>query len=173
MKFVLARRLGSGGDRDRPRLGRAGHEIVVLSRGSIAAGCARALAWDGRTLGPSAEELDDAAGVINVAGRSVNCRYTREPPLDHGLAVDSTRVIGEAIARAALPPRVWLQSSTATIYAHRLDAAHDEQTGILGGDEPGALDTWRFSIDVPRWERALDEAQTPQTCKIAMRSRWS
>jgi uncharacterized protein (TIGR01777 family) len=85
--------------------------------------------------------------------------------------VDSTRVIGEAIAAAARPPRVWLQSSTATIYAHRLDAPNDERSGIIGGGEPGAPDTWNFSIDVARaWERTLAEAVTPGTRKVAMRS---
>jgi NAD dependent epimerase/dehydratase family enzyme len=80
-------------------------------------------------------------------------------------------VIGAAIAACAKPPRVWLQASTATIYAHRLDAPNDERTGILGGGEPGAPDTWRFSIDVARaWERTLDEARTPHTRKVAMRS---
>ncbi len=80
-------------------------------------------------------------------------------------------VIGEAIARATRPQKVWLQASTATIYAHRLDAPNDELTGILGGDEPGAPETWRFSIGIPTaWEAALDAAVTPHTRKVAMRS---
>jgi len=128
--------------------------------------------WDARTLGPWADEIDGADVVINLAGRSVNCRYTpanRRSIMDS--RVDSTRVIGEAIANAARPPRVWLQSSTATIYAHRFDAPNDERSGILGGQEPGAPDTWRFSIDVARaWERSPDESQTPSTRKVAMRS---
>ncbi len=69
------------------------------------------------------------------------------------------------------PPRVWLQASTATIYAHRFDAANDDETGILGGDEPGVPDTWRFSIDVAKsWEKAANEAVTPHTRKVLMRS---
>ena len=68
--------------------------------------------------------------------------------------VDSTRAVGLAIARAARPPRVWLQMSTATIYAHRFDAPNDEATGIIGGDEPDAPAHWRFSIDIAKaWER--------------------
>jgi NAD dependent epimerase/dehydratase family enzyme len=66
---------------------------------------------------------------------------------------------------------VWLQASTATIYAHRYDAANDERTGIIGGDEPGVPDTWRFSIDVARaWEDEFDEAAVPTTRKVALRS---
>jgi uncharacterized protein (TIGR01777 family) len=61
--------------------------------------------------------------------------------------------------------------STATIYAHRFDAPNDEFTGILGGDEPHVPETWRFSIEVAKqWEQAVDEASTPETRKIKMRS---
>ena len=123
-----------------------GHDVVVLSRsGDAPAGPASAVAWGGRTLGPWAEEIDGADVVINLAGRSVNCRYT--PANRRAIAdsrVDSTRVAGEAIAQAARPPSVWLQSSTATIYAHRFDAPNDERSGILGGDEARAPDAWRF-----------------------------
>jgi hypothetical protein len=130
------------------------------------------MSWDGETPGGWAAEVDGADVVINLAGRSVNCRYTKaNRELILTSRVNSTRVIGEVIARAAHPPRVWLQASTATIYAHRYDAPNDEFTGILGGAEPNAPDTWRFSIDVAAaWERALNEAVTPQTRKVLMRS---
>jgi uncharacterized protein (TIGR01777 family) len=83
----------------------------------------------------------------------------------------STRVLSDAVARAARPPRVWLQSSTATIYAHRYDAANDEATGVLGGTEPDVPETWNFSIDVAtKWEREFDRASTSGTRKVAMRS---
>jgi uncharacterized protein (TIGR01777 family) len=85
--------------------------------------------------------------------------------------VDSTRALGEAIASPKHPPRIWLQMSTATIYAHRYDAPNDESTGIIGGTEPDAPPAWRFSIDVARaWERAVDEADTPRTRKVKLRS---
>jgi uncharacterized protein (TIGR01777 family) len=107
-----------------------------------------------------------------MAGRSVDCRYS---PANRRAIVqsrtNSTRVVGEAIARAKRPPALWLQSSTATIYAHRYDAPNDEFTGILGGNEPGVPETWRFSIDVAtQWERAMDAAPTPHTRKVKLRS---
>jgi uncharacterized protein (TIGR01777 family) len=148
-----------------------GHEVVVLSRkpGNTPW---RMTAWDARTLGPWTEELEGAGAVINLAGRSVNCRYhaaNRRAILDSRL--ESTRAVGQATARARRPPPVWLQASTATIYAHRLDAPNDEATGILGGQERDAPDTWRFSIEVATaWERAVDEAATPHTRKVTMRS---
>jgi uncharacterized protein (TIGR01777 family) len=149
-----------------------GDDVVVLSRGGPGDGNARVVAWDARTVGPWAAEIDGADVVVNLAGRSVNCRYTRAN-MDAMMRsrVESTRAVGGAIAGAARPPRVWLQMSTATIYAHRFDAANDEATGQIGGAEPGAPGYWKFSIDIAQaWERALDEAPTPSTRKVALRA---
>ena len=148
-----------------------GHDVVVLSR-TAAEKPWRTVGWDGKTLGAWASEIDGADAVINLAGRSVNCRYTpanRKAILDS--RVDSTRVVGKAIGQAKRPPPVWLQAGTATIYAHRFDAGNDETTGIIGGNEPTVPDTWRFSISVAKaWEDALNAAQTPGTRKVILRS---
>ena len=157
---LLARALASRGD-----------DVVVVSREPRSAPW-RVAQWDGRTVGEWADELDGADVVINLAGRSVNCRYTpahRAEIMDS--RVESTRAVGTAIANSRTPPRVWLQASTATIYAHRYDAPNDEASGVIGGSEPNVPDTWRFSIDVARaWEAALDEANVPGTRKVALRS---
>jgi uncharacterized protein (TIGR01777 family) len=149
----------------------AGHEVVILSRGAAVRPW-RTAAWDGVTLGDWQRDIDGADVVINLAGRSVNCRYNpknREDILHSRLA--STRVVGEAIARSVRPPRVWLQASTATIYAHSLHSANDEHTGVIGGDELDAPDTWRFSTDVAlAWEREFDRSVTPNTRKVTLRS---
>jgi len=148
-----------------------GHDVVVLSRQRQVRPW-RVVEWDGRTPGNWRQEIDGCDVVINLTGRSVNCRYNaanRAEILES--RVLSTRLIGQSIASAARKPRVWLQASTATIYSHRYDATNDEQSGILGGDEPGAPDTWRFSIDVARaWESAFEEAATDGTRKVALRS---
>jgi uncharacterized protein len=150
---------------------RAGHDVTVLSRRPEARPW-RVLPWDGTTLGDWTTTIDGCDVVINLAGRSVNCRYTdlhRREILES--RVQSTRAVGQAIAAAARPPRVWLQASTATIYAHRYEAPNDERTGLIGGTEPGAPATWRFSVDVARaWEDALAAAATPDTRKVALRS---
>ncbi|MFO0967001.1 MAG: TIGR01777 family oxidoreductase [Gemmataceae bacterium] len=150
---------------------RPDHEVIVLSRHSTPAPW-RVAPWDGATLGPWVDVFEDADVVINLAGRSVNCRYNaanRAAIKDS--RVSATRAVGAAIARVDHPPRVWLQASTATIYAHRYDAPNHEQTGLLGGTEGNVPDTWRFSIDVARsWEEACLEAATPRTRKILLRS---
>ncbi|MGI9069704.1 MAG: NAD-dependent epimerase/dehydratase family protein, partial [Pyrinomonadaceae bacterium] len=149
-----------------------GDEVVVLSRTESDAFPWRVVKWDGATLDDWASEIEGADTVINLAGQSVNCRYTKE---NRRIIIDSrvksTRVVGQAIAQANNAPRVWLQASTATLYAHRYDAPNDEATGIIGGSEPNAPDTWRFSIDVvKKWERELNAAATPNTRKVLMRS---
>lgn len=147
------------------------HDVVVLSRNPQAAPW-RMVEWNGRTVGAWAEELDGAHAVINLAGRSVDCRYDakhREEIIRS--RVDSTRAIGDAIAQCDVPPRVWLQMSTATIYAHRFDAPNDEKSGILGGSEPNAPPEWRFSIEVAKaWERVFDDARAPRTRKVKLRT---
>jgi uncharacterized protein (TIGR01777 family) len=148
-----------------------GHDVVVLSRHPQTSQW-RTVAWDGATLGPWVREVDGSDVVINLTGRSVNCRYTpnhRQEILDS--RVKSTSAIGDAIAQARRPPQAWLQASTATIYAHRYDAPNDEATGLIGGHEPSAPSAWNFSIDVAQaWERALEQAVTPKTRKVALRS---
>lgn len=148
-----------------------GHEVTVLSRRPENA-LWPVVPWDARTLGDWAGVFEGADVVINLAGRSVNCRYTVENrKAIRESRVASTRVVGEAITQTKHPPRAWLQASTATIYAHRYDADNDETDGILGGLEPDVPDTWRFSVDVARaWEHALDEAATPHTRKVKLRS---
>ena len=148
-----------------------GHDVCVLSRTPGHAPW-QTIEWNGEMLGDWTSAIDGADVVINLAGRSVNCRYT--PANRHEIMrsrVNSTRAIGAAIAGAWHPPRVWLQASTATIYAHRFDAANDEATGIIGGAEIDAPDTWCFSIDVARaWENVAMEIPTPRTRLVLMRS---
>src|SRR5262245_23807617 len=171
MKIVIPGGTGQVGTLLARAFAADGQQVVVLSRRPGAAPW-RVIPWDAETLGDWAAEVDGADVVINLAGRSVNCRYTAaNRTAIRESRVKSTRAVGLAIARAIAPPRVWLQASTATIYAHRYDAPNDEATGILGGAEPDVPDTWRFSIDVATaWEQAAEEAIVPRTRKVLLRS---
>jgi uncharacterized protein (TIGR01777 family) len=169
MKVVLPGGTGQVGAILNRALTAAGHEVVVLTREP---GREREVRWDGRTLGAWAEEIDGSDVVVNLAGRSVSCRYTPanlRAMMDS--RVDSARVVGEAIAGAARPPRVWLQMSTATVYAHRFDAANDEATGVIGGAETGVAGYWGYSVEIAKnWEEAQEQAKTPHTRKVALRA---
>ncbi|HMP83153.1 MAG TPA: TIGR01777 family oxidoreductase [Verrucomicrobiota bacterium] len=146
-----------------------GREVVVLTRNpKPASNGVREVQWDGETLGDWAHELEGATALINLAGVSVNCRYhERNRRLILDSRINSTRVLGEAIACCKNPPPVWLNSSTATIYKHNFGPAWDE-SGEIGGT-PQAKD--EFSVEVAEaWERAFNEANTPRTRKAALRS---
>src|ERR1043165_3091848 len=171
MKIVIPGGSGKVGTLLARALHAQGHSVVVLSRNPSTAPW-RIIKWDGLSLGQWTEEFEGADAIINLAGQSVNCRYTPENrKLITDSRVKSTKLVGQAIMQAWTPPRVWLQASTATIYAHRYDAANDEETGVIGGAETNAPDAWRFSIDVATaWERALRESPTPNTRQVAMRT---
>ncbi len=149
-------------------------EVVVLGRGQLpkAIDGVRFVPWDGRTPGRWCDELSACDLLINLCGRSVDCRYhdaNRKAIIDS--RVDSTRAIMRAIADSSYPPSLLLQASTATIYSHRFDDANDDVTGIIGGREPNVPDTWRFSIDVATaWESAATEIALPKTRRVLMRS---
>jgi uncharacterized protein (TIGR01777 family) len=158
------------------RFSTLGHVVTTLSRAKgAAANSAKAwatLAWDGRNIGDWVDALEQSDVVINLSGRSVDCRYNgkNRREIMHS-RVQSTALLGQAIQSLHCPPRVWLNASTATIYRHSYDRAMDEATGELGGSEPDAPESWRFSIDVAKqWEEAFFAAQTRGTRKIAMRS---
>lgn len=165
MKIVIPGGTGQIGGVLRRALTKAGHEVVIVSRSS-------GVRWDGRSLGEWAREVDGADVVVNLAGRSVSCRYTKENLAEMMRSrVESARVVGEAISKAEKPPKVWLQMSTATIYSHRFDAPNDEASGIIGGHEPDAPGYWAYSIDIAKnWEAELDRADTPHTRKVALRA---
>jgi uncharacterized protein (TIGR01777 family) len=173
MKVVLAGGSGQVGNILAAHFANKAHEVVNFSRNStLQQKNVRTVAWDAKTLGDWTTDLEGADILINLAGRNVNCRYNlanRRLIMDS--RVESTRVLAQAIAQTKRPPRLWLQSSTATIYSHRYDAPNDELTGIVGGSEPNAPDTWKFSIEVAdAWEREFDARDLPQTRKVKLRT---
>lgn len=171
MKIILPGGAGHLGTILARSLVARGHEVVVLTRTPSASSAWRSVLWDGRTLGDWQREIDGADAVINLAGRSVDCRYTAKNRSDmYDSRILSTRVLGQAIAQAKRPPAVWLQMSTATIYSHRFDAANDEATGTISQNAPGADPSWKFSIEIARdWEAELMAADTPTTRKVILR----
>ncbi|MBI3633710.1 MAG: TIGR01777 family protein [Candidatus Vogelbacteria bacterium] len=145
-----------------------GYFVSIISRSKPKFKCDKYIQWDGRTLDGWELELEDAEAVINMAGRSVDCRYSdTNKKLILNSRVYSTKVIGRGINRCVNPPKVWLNSSTATIYKHSFDKPMDESGEIGATDE--AKDA--FSIEVARaWEKELKNASTPKTRKVALRT---
>lgn len=123
---------------------------------------ARFVAWDAQTIGDWARELDGADAVINLAGRSVNCRYNDENKrLIRESRTHTTGLVAHAIAESKSPPPVWLNASSATFYRHALDRPMDETDGDAGHG---------FSVDVVEaWENAFFAPDLPNTCRVALR----
>lgn len=139
-------------------------EIVLLSRKrKPPKNKCRTVVWDAKTFSGWEKEFENADVVINMAGRSVDCRYTnRNKQLIMNSRVDSTRIIGKAIEQCKNPPHVWLNSSTATIYRHALETKMTEDQGEIGTG---------FSVHVAKaWEQAFFSSRTPQTRKVSLRT---
>lgn len=123
------------------------------------------LQWDGKRIGAWAKAIDGADVVVNMAGRTVNCRYNaenRKQILDS--RIDSTRILGKAIDNAQNPPKLWINSSSATIYQDTRGQvpANDEYDGKVGDD---------FSMGVCKaWEQEFFAAPVTTTRQIALRT---
>jgi uncharacterized protein len=167
MKIVIPGGTGQVGRMLAPHFHCSGNHVTVIAR-PLQPAPWRTVTWNGRDDGPWMQEVDGADVVINLAGRSVTCRYTetnRRQILNS--RVESTR----AVRRANHPPAIWMNASAATIYRHAFDHPMDEATGEIcdtGTDYPSA---WRFSVEVVKaWEQALFEVPMPKTRRIAMRT---
>lgn len=169
-KIILAGGSGFLGGELAKHFSALGWQVVILTRSPKSrTDGVREVAWDTKSLGDWAQELEGATAVVNLTGRSVDCRYTAKNRRDiMDSRVNSTRVVGEAIAQCKTPPRVWLNSSTATVYTHTFGKPHDESSQ----DMDSAMDAKdAFSVEVAQaWERTLDEAETPKTRKVALRT---
>jgi len=146
------------------------HEVVVISRSPVPSPW-KTVQWDGLNLGDWAGEMDGVDVVLNLAGRSVNCRYNKENQRQIlESRTNTTRLVGKAIEAAAAPPELWINASTATIYSHRYDSPNDDITGIHGLNDSNLPGIWKFSVRVAdAWEGAMDESNLPSTRTIKAR----
>ena len=137
-----------------------GYEIKILTRKPTKE---NHIYWDAKTLGDWISVLEKTDALINLTGKSVDCRYTeKNKKLIYNSRIDSTHILGKAINQCEHPPKVWFNSSTATIYRHSLDTKMTEENGEIGGD---------FSMNIAKsWEKAFNEIENPKTRKIALRT---
>lgn len=120
------------------------------------------LNWDGKTISNWVSALESAETLINLTGKSVDCRYTKvNKNLILSSRVDATQVLGKAIGSLTHPPPLWINASTATIYKHSLYKSMTEKNGEIGND---------FSMTVAqKWEHSFYACVTPRTRKVASR----
>lgn len=169
MKVVIFAGHGHVGAAFQRHLPGLGHDVRVVARSRR---LESDLIWDGKTLGNWVDGLEDADAVINLAGKSVNCRYN-EKNLDEMMRsrTETTELIGKAIESVGKRPKVWINASTATIYSHRFDKPNDDIDGIIDAEQSDAPRTWRASIKIAKeWEASLWKAVLPDVRRVAMRS---
>ncbi len=164
-KAVLAGGSGFLGQALARSLSADGYDVVVLGRSAASRDASgRFVVWDGRKLGDWKSELEGAEALFNLTGRSVDCRYTKENrDLILNSRVDSTRVLGQAVQGCVDPPKVWLNSSTATIYKDRRGdlEPHDESSDDFGSG---------FSVGVAQaWEEAFEDSVVEGVRKVVLR----
>jgi uncharacterized protein (TIGR01777 family) len=157
-RVVLAGGSGFLGRALQKELESAGYETAVLTRSPRAP---RDMFWDGQSTGDWVSLLEGACAVVNLTGKSVNCRYTPENKREiMASRVDSVRVLGEALRTLKNPPPVWIQTSSLAIYGSPGDVICDENSPHGSG----------FSVEVcESWEGAFFKALPPQTRGVALR----
>lgn len=139
-------------------------EIVILTRGeSRTSETIKYVNWDAKTFSGWEKELENTSVLINLAGKSVDCRYTEENKNEIlNSRIDSTKILNQAVLKCENPPLHWLNSSTSTIYRHSTDKEMNELDGEIGND---------FSMNVAKsWEESFFEIETPKTLKTALRT---
>lgn len=153
-KIVLAGGTGFTGRYLSRRYTEAGYAVIIIARSP---GC---IAWNDTPQ--IIEALEGAELLVNLAGRSVDCRYNeKNKKIILDSRIDTTRILGQAVLQCKNPPPVWMNSSTATIYRHAEDRAMTESTGEIGTG---------FSVGIAtQWENAFFSFKLPATRQIALR----
>ncbi len=160
-RVVIAGGSGFIGRHLSQRLVSAGYDVVILSRFAKSAGVVRSVEWDGKTLGPWATEIDGAFAVINLAGKSINCRHTNNNRREILRSrVDSVRVLGQAASRAPTPPSVLVQTSAVGIYGNA-------GSRICSESSPHGIDYVAQVCD--QWEGAFEAIDVAALRKVILR----
>ncbi len=160
MKIIIAGGTGFLGQALEKYFTKKNHNVLIMSRKPTRA---NEIKWDAQTLGEWAKVLENAAVLINLTGKSVDCRYNEaNKKAIFASRIESTELLQKAIDLCQNPPKIWLNASSATIYIHAESQLMTEEKGIIGDD---------FSMNVCKsWERTFFEKQTPNTRKVALRT---
>ena len=152
-KIIIAGGTGFVGKYLNKKFATAGYEVVIISRSKSH------ISWDNTPL--ITEALENAAILINLAGKSVDCRYNEKNKKEiYDSRIETTKILGNAIINCKNPPPLWINSSTATIYRHAEDRPMTEATGEIGSG---------FSVNVAtNWEKTFFSFNLPQTRQVAL-----
>ncbi|HLU21747.1 MAG TPA: TIGR01777 family oxidoreductase [Bacillaceae bacterium] len=153
-KIVIAGGTGFIGKYFENKFKTLGYEVKIISRQSPN------ISWDNKH--EIVDALENAEMLINLAGKSVNCRYNDKNKAEIlNSRIKTTKILGNALSECKNPPSLWINSSTATIYRHAEDRAMTEMEGEIGSG---------FSVDVAKqWEQTFFSFTLPKTRQVALR----
>ncbi|MCX8523826.1 TIGR01777 family oxidoreductase [Chryseobacterium formosus] len=160
MKIIIAAGTGFLGQNLEKYFNYKGNEVYILTRNPKQK---NEIHWDAKTLGNWKNSLENADVLINLAGKSVDCRYTEENKKEILTSrINSTKVLQEAVDQCITQPKVWLNSSSATIYTHSETHLNTESDGVIGDD---------FSMNICKsWEQEFFKTETANVRKVALRT---
>lgn len=160
MKIIIAAGTGFLGSHLANYFRNKNHNVRILTRNPKSK---YDVFWDAKSLGDWKDELENADILINLAGKSVDCRYTdRNKAEIYNSRISSTQVLQRAIDNCENPPKIWINSSSATIYIHSETHANTEKNGCIGDD---------FSMNICKsWEKEFFKVKSSNVRKIALRT---
>ncbi|MPS71684.1 MAG: TIGR01777 family protein [Chryseobacterium sp.] len=160
MKIIIAAGTGFLGKNLEQYFLNKNNEVKILTRNPKRK---NEILWDAKTVGNWKNELKDADILINLAGKSVDCRYNEKNKKEiYDSRIDSTRVLQQAIDECQNPPRIWMNASSATIYIHSETNLNTEANGIIGDD---------FSMNICKsWEKEFFKKNNQNIRKVALRT---
>ncbi|KMQ64559.1 NAD-dependent epimerase [Chryseobacterium angstadtii] len=119
--------------------------------------------WDAHTLGEWKNSIDGAHILINLTGKSVDCRYTEKNKKEiYASRIRSTQILQQAVDQCIVKPKIWLNAASATIYIHSETHMNTEKNGIIGDD---------FSMNICKsWEKEFFNGNDEEVRKVALRT---
>lgn len=160
MKIIIAAGTGFLGKNLEQHFTAKGHQVFILTRTPKRR---NEFHWDARTLGEWKNLIENAGVLINLAGKSVDCRYTKKNKQEiYDSRINSTKVLQQAVDQCRSKPKVWLNAGSATIYIHSETQLNTEENGIIGDD---------FSMNICKsWEQEFFKTSTGKVRKVALRT---
>ncbi|WP_066439629.1 TIGR01777 family oxidoreductase [Chryseobacterium sp. CCH4-E10] len=160
MKIIITAGTGFLGKNLEKYFTEKGHQVYILTRNPKRK---NEIFWDAKTLGEWKGVLENSDVIINLAGKSVDCRYTEKNKQEiYSSRINSTRILQQAIDQCTHKPKIWLNSSSATIYIHSEKNVNTEENGIIGDD---------FSMNICKsWENEFSKSETENVRKVALRT---
>lgn len=160
MKIIIAAGTGFLGKNLEKYFTEKGNQVYILTRNPKRK---NEIGWDAKTLGEWKNLLEGSDVLINLAGKSVDCRYTEKNKREiYDSRINSTKVLQQAVDNCINKPKIWLNASSATIYVHSEKHLNTEENGIIGDD---------FSMNICKsWEKEFFKTENPDTRKVALRT---